>query len=76
MKLLYEITFVGIMTVVVGLAVTWVVGLIREHPLKPPHAKEWAYCALVFFITGVLIHIICEYTNINKWYCKHGNACQ
>jgi hypothetical protein len=76
MKLVYETGFVGVMTVVVGLIVTWVVGLMRGHPSKTKNATDWAYCALVFFITGVLIHIICEYTRINKWYCKHGNACQ
>ena len=28
------------------------------------------------FLTGFLIHIICEFTGINKWYCKYGNACK
>ena len=28
------------------------------------------------FITGILLHIICEYSGINRWYCKNGNACQ
>ena len=30
---------------------------------------------IIFFISGFLFHIFCEITNINKWYCKNGNAC-
>ena len=29
-----------------------------------------------FFVTGVIIHLLCEGTGINKWYCKNGNACK
>jgi len=24
------------------------------------------------FLTGFLVHIFCEYSGINKWYCKNG----
>ena len=30
----------------------------------------------VLFTTGVLIHILCEITGVNKWYCTNGNACK
>lgn len=76
MALVTEILFVGIITVVVGLAVTWAIKLASKHSIQLSHTSDWAYMALVLFITGTLIHIICEYTLINKWYCKHGNACQ
>ncbi len=28
------------------------------------------------FITGVIVHIICEIVGLNKWYCKNGAACR
>tara|TARA_B100001094_G_C17429214_1_gene438348 strand:+ start:190 stop:429 length:240 start_codon:yes stop_codon:yes gene_type:complete len=30
----------------------------------------------LFFVSGFLFHFFCEFTGINKWYCKNGNACQ
>ncbi len=66
--------FVGIATVLLGLFITFIVNKIREKP--DLSSEEWGFLALVFFITGVLIHIICEATQINKWYCTHGNACR
>lgn len=32
--------------------------------------------SLGFFLLGVLTHLFCEITGINKWYCKKGIACQ
>ena len=29
---------------------------------------------LIAFFTGVFIHLFCEFTGINKYYCKYGNA--
>ena len=28
------------------------------------------------FLLGFLLHLICELTGINNWYCRNGNACQ
>lgn len=28
------------------------------------------------FLSGFLVHIICEIFGINKWYCTHGAACK
>jgi len=30
---------------------------------------------LILFLSGIIIHILCEVTSINKWYCTNGNAC-
>ena len=30
---------------------------------------------IALFFTGFCLHLGCEFTGINKWYCKHGNAC-
>ena len=31
---------------------------------------------LRIFILGASIHLFCEFTGINGWYCKNGNACK
>jgi hypothetical protein len=27
------------------------------------------------FLMGVCIHLFCEYTGLNRYYCENGNAC-
>lgn len=39
----------------------------------------WGWVPMMPFktvITGMLVHIICEFTGINKWYCRNGFACR
>ena len=66
-----EIFVVGILTMIIGLIVS--------HIMMGKDArnfKHWHQVAASYFITGVLIHMICEATGINKWYCTNGHACQ
>jgi hypothetical protein len=42
-----------------------------EIPINP---KGKYYVAT--FIIGALVHLLCEITGVNKWYCKNGNATQ
>lgn len=75
MNLVLEILAVGILTGGVGLIVSTVLMflLIENFTIKKYHF--WWQVFLGYFITGCLIHIICEIFLVNKWYCKNGFAC-
>jgi len=77
MKLLIEAFFVGILTVIVGNIMGAFVGSLMKVDL-PEICKDWNRyytMEISLFLTGFFIHIICELSGINKWYCKNGLAC-
>jgi len=69
--IVFEATAVGILNLVVGLLVSYL--LMGE---KAKTFEHWPSVLLGFFIAGVLVHLFCEFSGINKQYCKTGNACQ
>ena len=75
MKLLMEAIVVGLMTSVIGTIMSYIFMVIQEKKLYVKF-DFWMYVILSNFCTGFLIHYICEYTKLNKYYCKNGNACQ
>ena len=78
MKLLLEAVVVGIATVVVGSVVGFILGKLMGQDL-PAECKKWNknhIMELSLFITGFLIHVLCELVGVNKWYCKNGAACK
>ncbi len=78
MQLLLECGFVGILNVVIGSIVGFFIGRSMGMDL-PVICKQWNknhIMEISLFITGVLIHLLSEYSGINKWYCKAGNACK
>jgi membrane protein DedA with SNARE-associated domain len=77
-SLLVEAIFVGVLVVVVGTVVGYVVGRFASVDL-PAACKKWnKYHAMEIslFLTGFFVHIICEYVGLNRWYCKNGRACK
>ena len=77
MKLLIEAGVVGILTVIVGTIVGYILGNMFSNNL-PKICKEWNknhIMEICLFLTGFILHILCEFSGINKWYCKNGNAC-
>ncbi len=77
MKLLIEAVVVGIITVIVGTLVAFILGSFFSSNLSKI-CKSWNknyVMEVSLFFTGFFIHIICEFTGINKWYCRNGNAC-
>lgn len=76
MKLLIEAVSVGVLVVVVGTLVSKVIILfMQKNPTTNLNNSRKYYMELGLFLTGVIVHLLCEITGINKWYCKHGNAC-
>ena len=61
--------------IVVGIA-TVIVGYLVYKSTKKLDINQKVKNLLNLFITGLVIHLVCEYSGINKWYCKNGNACQ
>ena len=78
MKLLIEAFVVGIATVIIGSIVGFVVGKYFSTNL-PKICKSWNknnIMEICLFFTGFILHIMCVFMKINKWYCNNGNACQ
>ena len=77
MQLLKEAVFVGIGTVIIGSIVGYILGKFSSVDL-PAICKKWNKNHIMefsLFFTGFLFHIICEFSGLNKWYCKNSKAC-
>ncbi len=66
-----EALIVGILVVIIGLLIHLSANYFMKHDLN----NLVVYSAHLFVI-GVAVHLFCEFTNINKYYCKHGDACK
>ena len=66
-SLVVEALTVGIITAIIGFIINIIV-------LKD--TNNWYKVILGYFLTGLCIHLLFEYTGGNKWYCKNGNACK
>lgn len=77
-KLFIEAFIVGIILLIVSIPV--MVSLHTLYPedyvgceYLPSKSKKKYYVSTV--IIGILVHLLCEYSGVNKWYCRSGNAC-
>ena len=76
MKLLVEAVIVGIMVLVVGSGVGYIVGMMNSMDL-PSVCKKWNknhVMEISLFFTGFVTHLLCEFSGVNKWYTKNGYA--
>ena len=74
-SLLQEAFFVGIATSIIGTILSYLFMALNQKSLKVKF-NHWDTILLSEFLTGFLVHYISEYSGLNKWYCKYGNACQ
>ncbi len=72
--LLIEALVVGLMVTLIGLVISYI-SMYVKSPEKTKDFEHWWSVAVSFWISGMLVHFICEFTGMNKWYCKNGNAC-
>ena len=78
MKLLIEAVVVGISVVIIGSLVGYVVGRSLSVDI-PKLCKEWNknhIMEITLFLTGFILHLVCEFSGVNGWYCDNGNACK
>ncbi len=68
-RLLIEAVAVGVLVVLLGYVVIYVM---ESMKLKMNRDKQMI---IGFFVLGALTHLVCEFTGVNKWYCKNGIAC-
>jgi hypothetical protein len=73
-RLVIEAIVVGISTLVIGLLLHVILGYHAHHAHSPTMKKEMIQLSILLFLTGASIHLLYEVTNMNKWYCKNGNA--
>ena len=75
MKLVKELLAVGLGFGLLGLVISTAF-MFLSPKFKLSEYHFWWQVFLSSALTGAIFHLVCEATNINKWYCKNGNACQ
>jgi O-antigen/teichoic acid export membrane protein len=76
MNFLYEILAVGVATAIIGFLVSTLLMYVFVKDFSTKKYHFWWQVILSYFITGCLVHVLCQITGINKWYCKNGVACK
>lgn len=72
---LVEVGVVGIMVMIIGIIISYIC-MYFKSPEKLKNFEHWWSIAFSFAVAGMLVHIICEVSGINTWYCRHGAACK
>ena len=74
--LFIEAVAVGILLVPLGYLVLYGSVELSKRYKSVDRMDKKIKMSLGFFLLGLLTHLFCEFTGINKWYCKKGIACQ
>jgi len=69
-KILKEALVVGVGLTIVGMILHLLTKYVMKHDMNDNYIL-----AIHFFIAGFIVHLLCEYSGVNKWYCSNGNAC-
>lgn len=74
-RLFVEAVVVGISVALAGVVVT-LLGKNKQKKL-PAECRNWNenyIMEITLFLIGFMLHLFFEFTGVNSWYCKHGNA--
>lgn len=56
----------SIEAIAVGIMLVIVMTMMQKTTLDP---------ILIMFLSGIIVHLGCEATGLNKWYCTNGASC-
>ena len=67
-----EAFMVGLLVIVIGIVLHY----ITLQIMGPHDLNDMKVFAIHLFVIGIITHLLCEFTGINKWYCTNGAACK
>ena len=68
----FEAFTVGLLVVAIGIVLHYV-----SLKIYGPHdLNDMSVFLVHLFIIGIITHLLCEFTGVNKWYCTNGAACK
>ena len=76
--IIIESIIIGIVTMILGKIISNILlGMNKiDKKNKLPIWKEPRVIEISLFVTGVFLHLVCEYIGLNKWYCdKETKTC-
>lgn len=69
-----EAIIVGLATLTLGLTLS--IGFMyTQTGFSINDITFWPSLIAINFLVGFLIHVLCEWSGINIWYCRNGYAC-
>ena len=74
-EFIQEVIVVGLGTLILGLVVRYIVAVYFEK-INADFIFTNKGMWISLFLTGALLHLGCEISGVNKWYCKNGFACK
>ena len=75
-NLMIEAFMVGLLIIPIGLFVLYLSYLAQNNLKIYRDLGPNIRMVIGFFVLGFITHLACEYSGINRWYCKNGNACR
>jgi hypothetical protein len=70
-----ELLVIGIVTAITGFIISTLMMYASDKNFSMKEYHFWKQVFIAYFITGILLHLGFEYSGLNKYYCKYGNAC-